>query len=263
MFREFRRSVALPVIVVVIGNLATPIASFAQQFEVATIKPTPEDNAGNGQPSITMFLPGGGFHRTNSTLKQLVRIAYGVQDFQVSGGPNWADGDRFDVEAKSESNASRDQVLLMIQALLKDRFKLKIRRDTKEGSIYTLLVGKNGSRLQSVPESEPANVRINRFMGKRSMTQFAEYLSSVVGQPVVDKTALSGFFDIKLEFTPEQFRGRTSANGEPPRVNGESIDANGPSIFTAIQEQLGLRREPAKGTVQSLIIESAERPTDN
>jgi uncharacterized protein (TIGR03435 family) len=95
------------------------------------------------------------------------------------------------------------------------------------------------------------------------MTQFAEYLSSVVGQPVVDKTALSGFFDIKLEFTPEQFRGRTSANGEPPRVNGESIDANGPSIFTAIQEQLGLRLEPAKGTVQSLIIESAERPTDN
>jgi len=229
-----------------------------QDFDAATVKPTPPENSGNLQPSITMFPPGGSFRRTNATLKSLVRIAYGVQDYQISGGPGWADNDRFDVEAKSESNANRDQVLKMIQALLADRFKLKVRQETKEGPIYALVVGKSGAKLQSVPASESANVRANRFTGKRSMAQFADYLSTIVGQVVVDRTGLAGFYDIKVEFTPDNFRGTA-----PVQFNGEAIDPNGPSIFTAIQEQLGLRLEPAKGPVQALVIESAQKPAAN
>src|SRR4051812_49377314 len=87
--------------------VAATVVLSAQTFEVATIKPTPPASAGDLQPSITMFPPGGGFRRTNATLKSLVRLAYDVQEFQVSGGPKWVETDRFDVEAKSEGNASR------------------------------------------------------------------------------------------------------------------------------------------------------------
>src|SRR5262249_41586954 len=160
--------------------------------EVASIKPTPPANIDKG--SMTLFLPGGGFRTTNATLKSLVALAYGLQDYQVSGGPKWVETDRFDIDAKPNTKVSRDQVLVMIQALLAERFKLMVRRDTKEGSIYVLVVAKNGPKLQAVSEAESPNARFNSFKGKRSMEQFAAYLSTVAGQLVVDKTGLTGVF---------------------------------------------------------------------
>jgi len=234
------------------GQIISPAVSEA--FEVVSVKVTPPENAGNGQPSITLFPPGGSFRRTNSTLKALVQLAYGLQEYQVSGGPNWVNVDRYDVEARSERNANRDEVLRMIQTSLADRFQLKVRRETKEGPIYELILGRNGSKLASVPDSSSANVRVGRYSGRRSMAQLAQYLSGIVGRPVVDRTGLSGVFDIRLEFAPEFI---------PIGPNGPIVDPNGPSIFTALQEQLGLRLESSKGQVESLVIEGAERPQPN
>jgi len=136
---------------------------FGQEFDAATIKPTPPENSGNSQPSITLFPAGGSFRRTNATLKSLVRIAYGVQDYQISGGPGWADNDRFDVEARSGNDANRDQVLKIIQALLADRFKLK--RNLRNiyppslvrlWSIERVSPGSMTSRLSSLPITSAA-----------------------------------------------------------------------------------------------------------
>jgi uncharacterized protein (TIGR03435 family) len=233
-------------------SVASPAA--ANAFEVASVKLTPTENAGNFQPSITLFPPGGSFRKTNTTLKMLVQLAYSVQEYQVSGGPSWVNFDRYDVEAKSERSANRDEVLRMIQTLLADRFQLKLHRETNEGPIYELALGRNGSKLSSVPDSSSADVRIGRYTGRRSMAQLAQYLGSIVGRPVVDRTGLTGIFDIRLEFTPELV---------PIGPNGPIVDPNGPSIFTALQEQLGLRLESGKGPVETVVIEGAEKPQPN
>ena len=117
-----------------------------QSFEVATIKPTPSENAGPVEPSIVQFLPNG-FRRTNSTLRTLVRTAYDVQEYQVIGGPGWADTLRFDVEARFDGTFARDQVLRMLQSLLGERFALNVRRETREGDIFALTVANGGPKL--------------------------------------------------------------------------------------------------------------------
>jgi len=225
-----------------------------EAFEVASIKATPRENAGPGQPSITLFPPGGNFRKTNTTLRMLAQLAYGLQDYQVMGGPPWANFERYDVEARSGSDANRDEVLRMIQALLADRFQLKVRREAREDAIYHLVVVKGGPKVLPAPESSSAEIRIGRYGGKRTMAQLAQYLGGIVERPVVDQTGLQGPFDIHLEFTPDF---------NPIGPNGPLADPNGPSIFSAIQEQLGLKLEPAKGPVEMLFIEDAQRPSPN
>jgi uncharacterized protein (TIGR03435 family) len=212
------------------------------------------DARNNG--SMILFPPGR-FRHTNATLRDLIRLAYAVQDYQISGGPGWSKDDRYDVEAKAEANVPRDQILRMLRALLADRFYLKVRETEEEASVYKLVVSKNGLKMLAASESSSPNARINGYEGKRTMPRFAEYL------PVVDGTGLSGPYDIKLEFTPDWVRERFVDRGGTVQMNGENLNLDGPSLSTALETQLGLRLEGSKSAVRFLVVESAEKPSDN
>jgi uncharacterized protein (TIGR03435 family) len=290
--------------VLVLTGLANPPQTRAQspgaagahpQFEVASIKP-------NTSASGTMKFPfpsGGRFTATNLNLKVLISFAYKVQGFEVSGGPAWIGSDRYDVTAKAaDGNIGVEQYRLMLQALLADRFKLAVHRETKEMPVYALLPGKGGPRL---PESKPGNCATpgpnsapppsgltgplygglsqsplpacgGFFTGpssldgrKMAMPQFVDALSIVLGRRAIDKTGFTGTFDIHLEFSPE---GTALDRGGPGDValpvNAGNPDTSRPSIFTAVQEQLGLKLESQKAPAEVLVIDHVERvPTEN
>lgn len=252
----------------------------ALTFEVATVK------RGNGDEHAVNILrqPGGGLRTTNTTLKFLITFAYDVRDFQISGGPGWINTDRFDVVAKPERGSSESvsedlremtdaqvktewQVLQRrLQTLLAERFQLTIHHETKEQPIYALVIGKNGSKLQeSQSKLEGRHIIMNRgeVNGAAAPLEFlATFLSNQVGRPVIDHTGLKGYYDFKLVWTPDP----SQSMGGPPPPGAEApppIDPNGPSIFTAIQEQLGLRLESQKGPVDILVIDRVEKPTEN
>jgi uncharacterized protein (TIGR03435 family) len=239
-------------------SLQQPLPPVA--FEAATIKPTPLDARNNG--SMILFPPGR-FRHTNATLRDLIRLAYAVQDYQISGGPGWVKDDRYDVEAKAESDVPRDQILVMLRTLLAERFKLKVRETTEEASVYRLVVGKTGPKMLPASESNSPNARINKYEGKRTIPRFAEYLAGIIGQPVVDGTGLTGPYDIKLEFTPDWVRERFVGRGGTVQMNGNVLDLDGPSLSTALETQLGLRLEGSKGAVRFLVIESVDKPSEN
>jgi uncharacterized protein (TIGR03435 family) len=242
------------------------------QFEVASIRPNP----GNGGTS--MGAGEGGASEHNVTLKVLMTVAYRIQDFQISGGPRWANSDRFDVEAKAaDRKAGPDKVRLMLQSLLEDRFKLKLHREIKEASIYALVVGKDGPKMKLSGDQESPTVngpspqgalnRGNIRYGAGSLTGnavamalFTKMLSGSLDRTIVDKTDLTGRFDLRLQWTPDVGETPFSPGGDllPPAADSSSI-----SIFAAIQEQLGLKLEPQKGPVEMLVIDSVEKPSAN
>jgi uncharacterized protein (TIGR03435 family) len=295
--------------VLVLTGLANPPQTRAQspgaagahpQFEVASIKP-------NTSASGTMKFPfpsGGRFTATNLNLKILISFAYKVQGFEVSGGPGgansgWIGSDRYDVTAKAaDSNIGAEQYRLMLQALLADRFKLAVHRETKEMPVYALLPGKGGPRL---PEADPKGCVTSGqnsappqpgltgplygglsqsalpacggfFTGpssldgrKMAMPQFVDALSIVLGRRVIDKTGFTGTFDIHLEFSPEGTALDRRGSGDVGLpVNTGNPDTSRPSIFTAVQEQLGLKLESQKAPAEVLVIDHVERvPTEN
>jgi uncharacterized protein (TIGR03435 family) len=232
---------ACAVALVITAALAPAVGA---QFDVATVKPTPADQQGIEQPSIVQFMSNG-FRRTNSTLRTLVRTAWDVQEYQVTGGPDWADRLRFDIEARHGGNRSRGEVLQMLQALLTERFQLAVSRQTREGDTYTLVrvVGRKLPEL--VTDSTSASVRFGSYSGRRSMGQLAQYLASIVGRPVTDATGLAGNYEMALSFAPDL------------------RDTERPSIFAALQEQLGLRLESSRGSVETIAIERASVPESN
>jgi bla regulator protein blaR1 len=235
----------------------------AQTFEVASIKPSPPMNP--DRPISGVQTPGGGrLNAISTSLRMLITYAYDVKDDQVSGGPGWASSETYDIVAKGDGNATRPQVKLMLQALLKDRFKLVLRRETRDAPIYELVVAKGGSKMQEDTESPGQRMAITgagKFMvQKTSMAMFAGFLGRSAGRPVVDKTGLSSTYTFKLDWTPDP------GQGGPPglaRPDAPPPDSNGPSLFTALQDQLGLRLQSAKGPVESLVIEKVEKPTEN
>jgi uncharacterized protein (TIGR03435 family) len=226
-------------------------------FEVASIK-----RAQPGRVAIGMRSdPGGRFTGTNVTLKLLITRAYNVRDVQISGGPTWFDTERYDISAKAEHDVTNDERTLMIRTMLADRFKLALHRDTKGLPIYVLVIAKNGPKLQELKDegSGPAASSGGRgqlSMQRTSMAMFASALSSRLGRLVQDRTGMSGIFDLKLEWTPDDSRTQFGSNGR-------DSDSAGPSIFTALSEQLGLKLESTKGAVEVLIIDHAEKPSEN
>jgi uncharacterized protein (TIGR03435 family) len=250
-------------------------------FEVASIKP---NNSGDNR---VMFRGNGGrFTIIGATARMLIQQAYRVRDFQLSGGPGWIGSDRFDIEAKPENVAdlNPERMPLMLQGLLEERFQLKIHKETKELPIYELVVAKDGSKLKSVPEPPrptpgtpagplpapggpmpPGSFRIGRgeLMGSAiPIDNFIQSLSSMLGRTVVNKTGLTGFFDVQLHWAPDA--GETGPFGPAPGVQPPPpADPAGPSIFTALQEQLGLRLESSKGPVEVVVIDSIEKPSEN
>ena len=221
----------------------------APAFEVASIKRS-DMQAG----SWIRYLAGGRLSAM-SWIKQLIQVAYGVEDYQVSGGPGWLTSDRYVIEAKAESaDAGKTEMNMMLQSLLADRFKLKLRRETKDFDVYALVVDKSGPKLRPLKDGEASGCgRDNSFMcGITTVAQLAKMLQYTVGRPVLDKTGLDGRFDVLLDFDTYSSRGQTP----PP-------DYDKPSLSTALREQLGLRLEPRKETFPMLVVETVQRPTEN
>jgi bla regulator protein BlaR1 len=234
-----------------------------KEFEVASIKPSAPTGPMNRVR--VQIAPGGRLDASNITVKFLIQQAYNVKDFQISGGPGWINSERYDLVAKADGDVGRmDQIRPLIQKLLADRFQLTIHRDTKELPIYALVVGKSGSKLKESAANGPGpQIRMGRGLidGQgMGMEMLANQLSNAIGRTVLDKTGLTGQYDIKLEFTPEDGPGHGPGDGPeaaPPP------DAAAPSVFTAVQEQLGLKLESSKGPVQIIIIDRVEKPTEN
>lgn len=253
-------------------------------FEVASIK---SNRSGEVLYSIA-FQPGGRLNATNAPLRELVRAAYGIQNHQLEGGPNWIGSERFDVIAKAEDERVPSRILL--RTLLNDRFKLSVHDEKRELAVYVLEMERNDRRLG--PRLRRSNVDCNAVMalvlaqgerpgiprpGERqacdmftgfpprlaaegvSMAQLAASLSRFVDRVVVDRTGLSGIFDFELEWTPEL----PGVSNGPVRLNGVDVDPTGPSLFTALREQLGLKLEATKAPVEVLVIDHVERPTED
>ena len=241
------------------------------QFEVATVRP---NSSGEANASIRIQ-PGGRLTATNQTLRNLIRNAFNVQPFQMIGGPDWMDSDRYDIIAKiaeadldEKGMAPGPQFMLRVQSLLEDRFKMATHWETRELPVYALVVeteGKLGAKLNvhaggcdrarsGPPPVAPAancGTRANMTPAAAKITgsgitmeTFARNLAGGTGRNVIDRTGLTGSYDLELEFTPDQ-----------------SPDNTGPSLFTAIQEQLGLKLESQRAPVEVLVIDKLEKPT--
>ena len=249
-------------------------------FEVASVKP---NTSGDGRVLITPQ-PGGRLNLVNVPLRFMIRYAYRVQDFQVVGGPDWLGTARFDVVAKAEAgNPSQEELQLMLRSLLADRFKLVVRPDRSEMPTYSLVQaradGKTGAQLRKSdancgPASAPpapgqfppcgSMVGFGSLKARGStMPALATGLSTFAGRIVVDRTGLAGGYDVDLNWTPDQIPRPAGGGDQPVQVNGVTVDPNGPSLFTALQEQLGLKLESARGPVDVLVVERAEKPAED
>jgi uncharacterized protein (TIGR03435 family) len=181
----------------------------------------------------------------------------------------------YTIEAKAGAPSNRNQTRMMLQALLAERFKLAVRRETKEMSVYTLALAKHGSTLTELkrdPTDEDGNFRMGggNLIGQGvSMSDLAEMLSGLLDRTVHDRTGLQGIYDLKLRWTPESDKPRDHPSedvGQRPRTEERELprsDPNGPSLFTALQEQLGLKLESRKERVDILRIAHIERPAEN
>ena len=263
--------------------LLSSIAATAQtqpklEFEVASIKP----NA-SGEHGMRIQTTPGRYIAKNLTARALIMNAFNVKDFQVSGGPAWIASDRFDIDAKTGSEddpkdakpsqaammAKADQIRSMMQSLLADRFKFMMHEESKEAPAYALVVGKNGPKLK--PAEGGAESRQTMRMGrgqlsakKITMDSLASQFSNMVGRPVVNKTGLSGEYDVELEWTPDSGQAAGPIGGAPTAGDAPPpVDSSGPSIFTAVQEKLGLKLEGTKAPVKMIVIDSIEKPSEN
>ena len=230
-----------------------------KQFEVASIRPAAPGAPGGG---AYLLMPGGTFVGRNLPVKRLVMEAYGISDFQITGGPAWIDSERYDIDAKANGLSKTDQLSLLMEALLADRFRLKAHRGTKKLPIFWLVAGKNGPKIHLSEHPDPGKMRVvsrARISGDFTIAEFAKRLQPMLGRPVVDRTELSGEYALNLEWTPDPGQGQPvpGVDARPP------TGADGPSIFTAIQEQLGLRLESRKGPVEILLIDRVQRPSEN
>jgi bla regulator protein blaR1 len=228
-------------------------------FEVTSVKPSAPDAMGRSM----LRDPSGRFTAENATLKMLICYAYNVRDHQVIGAKGWLDSVRYDVIGKPEGRPNTDRFKQMVQSLLGDRFELRLRHDSRELPIFKLVIAKNGPKL--IPWADSAGPVVRGAHGKLigqkvSMRLLADALTRRLDRSVFDKTGLSGMYDFTLEWTPDERP--TPPAMDPGDRTGGSTEV-GPSIFTAIQEQLGLRLAAAKGPVDVLVVEGAERPKPN
>jgi uncharacterized protein (TIGR03435 family) len=269
----------LAVLAFVVSLPGTPCADAQSpaprpKFEVASVK----HNISGSDKAYLQATPGR-LAITNVTLKRLILNAWDLQDYQLYGDPSWIASEHYDIQARPEGNPSVQQMEgPMLQALLEVRFKLVIHRETRQLPVYELTIARGGAKLQRAKEggctpypadspppstAAPGEVR-PRYCGFSrtgeatgvSIPQLAtvlsrQYIPSGLHRPIVDRTGLTGTFDFHLEWTPDL------------ATVPQSDDAAGPSIFTALQEQLGLKLESAKGPVEVLVIDHVEPLSEN
>ena len=259
------RFIMAQVVLLALWDVHAQTAPAPLTFEVASIKPSAPDVSG-------LFLQpqsGGDLRMVGATLKNLIAYAYKVREFLVSGGPEWVNSDRFDIYARAHSSISEDpssdrlQISERLKSLLAERFQLAIHSESKEQTVYALVVEKNGPKF---PEAKPESGAVIRggkgsIIGQGVAVQMlALNLSNQTGRPVLDKTGLTGKYDFKLEWVPDSSLGPVPVGALP---GGAPPDLNGPSLFAALQEQLGLRLEPQKAPVEIFVIDHAARPSEN
>jgi uncharacterized protein (TIGR03435 family) len=233
----------------------------APAFEAASIKPSKAE-PGSGSGITTRK---GSISARNVTLKRCIRGAYDGQESQIVGGPKWVDEDRYDIDGKAAGPAGDRELMGMLQSLLSERFKLAFHRETRELPGYALVAAKSGlkaKRSQPDAESRTNSSRTEIDAEACSMHQLAQKLSEVIHLPVADLTAVEGAFDFQLKWTPEDVQAKAPSGGDKP--GSAAIDMGiGPSVFAALQEQLGLKLEPRKVPTEVLVIDHAEKASEN
>ncbi len=235
------------------GRAATPLA-----FEVASIKP---DTSGTG--ILEFENTPDGFQARGFTVQMLIRAAYGYDDALIMGAPGWLNSEHYTLDAKvagsdvpALAKLNPEQRKLMLQPLLADRFQLKFHRETKQLATYSLVVAKGGLKLTPSPPGDSNGPQMRMKAGHLTCQHFSiplltQWLSLHAGRKVVDNSGLTGTYDFTLQWAPDS-----------PASGVETAD-DGPSLFTAIQEQLGLKLEPAKGPVETFVIDDIEKPSEN
>ena len=230
-------------------------------FDVASVKVN--KTATDGHTHVYQHLESGEFRAVNISLRNLIQFAYGLPDKQILGAPEWADPEHFDIEAKSDpavderihklgSDEAKSVKQQMVRALLVERFNLAAHTETRELPVYALVVAKGGAKVK---ESQNNGTDIGQGRTHISdqgstMAVLADQLARVVGRVVVDKTAMAGRFDIALQWTPDD-------------SSTAQTDSTAPSIFTAVEEQLGLKLESAKAPVPVVVVDHVEMPSAN
>jgi uncharacterized protein (TIGR03435 family) len=221
----------------------------------------------------------GGSHGTHVTLQAMIGLAYKAQSFEITGGAGWMRSDRFDFECKADDpTVDNSQLRLMLQAMLEDRFGLKLHRETRESAIYALVVSKGGAKIRpSSDQTSPDDVSPTRpgdgpnhgglllgtglLVGNGiPLSRLATVISPQLERMVVDRTNLTGRFDIQLRWTPDP--GELSLDNGGKSVPVPNI-SDAPPFFTAIQEQLGLRLQSTRGPAEVIVIDGGHRPSEN
>lgn len=269
-----------------IGILAQP----RPQIEISSLKL----HAGEGKGPEMKGSPGG-FSLQNASLRDMIRAVYDVRDFQISRGPEWIDSAHYDIETKARGVPPSQMHVVVVDAVLKDKFKLKVHRETRELPVYVLTVAKGGPRMRQSKEGScvpfegktmprriaPAqrpycgfadrgiSLWLNRTIDAVGMSiadppgrkpelpivlSLTAFLSSNLDRMVIDKTGLTGKYDIHLEWNPQATK---VDGGRAPSAD------DGPSLFTAVQDQLGLKLESGEGPVEVVVIDHVERPNAN
>jgi uncharacterized protein (TIGR03435 family) len=233
--------------------MASALWAQSPVFEVTSVKVNRSgDGISNGPRLVN-----GRLTAENTTLRSILQVAYGLSALQITG-PGWIESDRFDLDAKAPGGVPDTALMPMLQALAKDRFQLTAHRETKDTPVFELTVMKAGPKFSlfdpaHVPPQPPRNGGASMIIGPMTMEQLAGSLARAAGRPVVNKTGLEGRYFCAVGFSP------LSA-----LANGGAADSGPGDIFAAVQEQLGLKLEPAKAPIEFLVVDHAERvPTVN
>jgi uncharacterized protein (TIGR03435 family) len=259
-------------------SLQTGPPAAAPAFDVASIKPDTSDDHG-----ISLNIQQSGrFRGTGVSLRMIMEEAYEVKDAQIIGAPPWFASDRYVIDAKPDEATSaemqklnpqqrKDKLMLMLRALLEDRCQLTLHKETRDLPAYALVVGKSGPKFQPSPaqaSDKMQGIHIRRGemeANEIELRVLADVLSRQLERPVVDNTGLAGKYDFKLTWAPDEHAGQMfKGAGEPGNAAAPPApEAAGPSIFTAVQEQLGLKLEARKSPMLVLVIDRIERPSAN
>lgn len=265
--RSMLLTTAAPILLAASALAQSPASAAAPTFDVAAIHLS---SATDGHHHIYNDPGESRFRTGNLSLRDLIQFAYGLPDSQILGGPAWLDTTMFDIDAKADASVdaqlhampterARQQKQLMVQALLADRFQLKAHQETRQLPVFALVVAKDG------PKFKPAKVngttidtyrtRLHIAGSDDTLSILARELAQALGRVVVNQTGLVGRYDLNLRWTPD--------DAPPPTLNGATDPNAPPGIFTAIQEQLGLKLESTKGPVPVLVIDNVQMPSAN
>ncbi|MGA8740191.1 MAG: TIGR03435 family protein [Terracidiphilus sp.] len=243
-------------------------------FAVASIRPNNSDHT--ARTHIYSYADHGHFVAINATPMQLLQYAYVLPDSRILGAPAWAKSSKYDIEGKSDTglaeqlaalpySGAKTQLLTMVRSLLADRFRLAAHFENRDLPVYNLVITRKGPKFSPVEETSKhidttgraGSVTIDITSSSHAMADLAEILYRYTGRIVVDKTGLQGNYTINLKFAPDDARLAL------PSTETSSAPDTGPSVFTAVKEQLGLELKSGKGSIEILVIDHIDPPTEN